>query len=200
MDNYSNFIYAISISEQFINNGLEEWNDFILSLVTSSRSKAIEKIYNLYEDHKDTIEITVEIWFDGEDEFYSLYYPVSQVGKSMAEAVEYYKQELEKYEKDLINRYQSKFNPSAKKEPPKKIGNGILTSCEKLFKDNEGKNHYKASFNFDVLNAETNESYGQCILDFPNLIFEGCLEDFVGYSPKLLDITILSNMAEIRIK
>lgn len=116
----NNFIYAISTSEKFIDNGLEEWDTSMLSLVTSSRSKAIEKIYNLYEDYKDTIEIVVEIWFDGEDEFYNLYYPISQVGKPMAEAIEYYKQELKKYEEDLINKYQSNFNLLIKKESPKK--------------------------------------------------------------------------------
>lgn len=194
MDNCNNFIYAISTSEIFINNGLEEWDDSVLSFVTSSRSKAIEKIYNLYEDYKDAIEISVEIWFDGEDEFSNLYYPISQAGKPMQNAVEFYEKELKFYEQDLILKYQLKFNVPIKKESPKKIENGILVSCERLFKDEMGKNHYKATFNFDLLNIDTNENYGKCIINFPNLTCDCYLEDFIGLTPDLLNINICSSI------
>lgn len=76
------------------------------------------------------------------------------------------------------------------------ISNGILTSCERLFKDENAKNHYKASFNFDVFNTETNEKYGKCTVSFPNLVSDCYLEDFLGLSINLLDITAFAEIKD----
>lgn len=74
------------------------------------------------------------------------------------------------------------------------ISNGILISCEKLFKDENARNHYKASFNFDVFNTETNEKYDKCTVSFPNLVSDCCLEDFLGLPIDLLDITAFAEI------
>lgn len=193
MDNYNNFIYAIR--GKFIVNELKDQGSSTFSFVSSNRSKIIEKIYNLYEKYKDVIKISVEIWFDEEDELYNFYYPRNQVGKPMTEITNYYEQELKKYEKDLIKKYQNKHAP-LKKPIPTKIYNGILTSCERLFKDENAKNHYKASFNFDVFNTETNEKYDKCTVSFPNLVSDCYLEDFLGLSINLLDITVFAEIKD----